>query len=75
MKSEQIKVGVDRAPNRSLLAALGLTPEEMESIWLTRKAIAEVDTIAATEAVINYMKRTTSNASFVLSAKKSFSVN
>ena len=30
MKSEQIKVGVDRAPNRSLLAALGLTPEEME---------------------------------------------
>lgn len=30
MKSDQIKVGVDRAPNRSLLAALGLTPEEME---------------------------------------------
>ena len=30
MKSEQIKVGVDRAPNRSLLAALGLTEEEMK---------------------------------------------
>ena len=29
MKSEQIKKGVDRAPNRSLLAALGLTEEEM----------------------------------------------
>ena len=29
MKSEQIKTGVDRAPNRSLLAALGLTDEEM----------------------------------------------
>ena len=28
-KSEQIKCGVDRAPNRSLLAALGLTEEEM----------------------------------------------
>ena len=29
MNSDQIKVGVDRAPNRSLLYALGLTEEEM----------------------------------------------
>ena len=28
MKSDQIKKGVDRAPNRSLLYALGLTEEE-----------------------------------------------
>lgn len=49
-----------------------LTPEELESVWLTRKVIAEVDTIAAAEAVINFMKRTSSNNSFVLSAKKSF---
>ncbi len=66
-------IAVDKSGTRR--EDLLLTPEEMESIWLTRKAIAEVDTIAATEAVINYMKRTTSNASFVLSAKKSFSVN
>ncbi len=52
-----------------------LTQEELESVWLTRKAIAEVDTIAAAEAVINFMKRTNSNSSFVLSAKKSFSVD
>lgn len=49
-----------------------LTPEELESVWLTRKVIADVDTIAAAEAVINFMKRTSSNNSFVLSAKKSF---
>ncbi len=66
-------IAVDKSGTRR--EDLLLTPEEMESIWLTRKAIAEVDTIAATEAVINYMKRTQSNASFVLSAKKSFSVN
>ena len=30
MNSDQIKVGVDRAPNRSLLYALGLTEEEMK---------------------------------------------
>ena len=29
MNSDQIKIGVDRAPNRSLLYALGLTEEEM----------------------------------------------
>ena len=29
MNSDQIKIGVDRAPNRSLLYALGLTEEEL----------------------------------------------
>ena len=29
MRSDQIKKGVERAPNRSLLYALGLTEEEM----------------------------------------------
>ena len=44
-------------------------------VSVAHRALADVDTLAATEAVINYMKRTTSNASFVLSAKKSFSVD
>ena len=66
-------IAVDKSGTRR--EDLLLTPEELESVWLTRKAIAEVDTLAATSAVINYMKRTTSNASFVLSAKKSFSVD
>ena len=30
MNSDQIKIGVDRAPNRSLLFALGLTEEELD---------------------------------------------
>ena len=30
MNSDQVKIGVDRAPNRSLLYALGLTEEEMK---------------------------------------------
>ncbi|MCR5530182.1 MAG: transcription termination factor Rho [Saccharofermentans sp.] len=66
-------IAVDKSGTRR--EDLLLTPEELESVWLTRKAIAEVDTLAATSAVINFMKRTTSNASFVLSAKKSFSVD
>ncbi len=66
-------IAVDKSGTRR--EDLLLTPEELESVWLTRKAIAEVDTIAATEAVINYMKRTNSNSSFVLSAKKSFAVD
>ncbi|MBQ4270911.1 MAG: transcription termination factor Rho, partial [Clostridiales bacterium] len=66
-------IAVDKSGTRR--EDLLLTPEELESVWLTRKAIADVDTLAATEAVLNYMKRTTSNASFVLSAKKSFSVD
>ena len=32
MISDQIKTGVDRAPHRSLLYALGLTEEELERI-------------------------------------------
>ena len=66
-------IAVDKSGTRR--EDLLLSPEELESVWLTRKAIAEVDTLAATSAVINFMKRTTSNASFVLSAKKSFSVD
>ncbi len=66
-------IAVDKSGTRR--EDLLLSAEELESVWLTRKAIAEVDTLAATSAVINYMKRTTSNASFVLSAKKSFSVD
>ena len=30
MQSDQIKQGVERAPNRSLLYALGLTKEDMD---------------------------------------------
>ncbi len=66
-------IAVDKSGTRR--EDLLLSEEELEAVWLTRKAIAEVDTIAATEAVINYMRRTQSNASFVLSAKKSFSVD
>ena len=29
MRSDEIKIGVERAPNRSLLYALGLTEEEI----------------------------------------------
>ena len=66
-------IAVDKSGTRR--EDLLLSEEELESVWLTRKAIADVDTIAATEAVINFMKRTQSNSSFVLSAKKSFSVD
>ena len=66
-------IAVDKSGTRR--EDLLLSSEELESVWLTRKAMAEVDTIAATEAVLSYLKRTASNASFVLSAKKSFSTD
>ena len=32
MKSEQIKTGIERIPNRSLLYALGYTDEEVDTM-------------------------------------------
>ncbi len=62
-------IAVDKSGTRR--EDLLLTPEELDAIWLFRKKIADIDTIAATEGAINLMQRTTCNASFVLSIKKS----
>ncbi len=45
------------------------------TVWLIRRRIAEADTITATNAVISFMEKTTSNKSFVLSVKKSFATD
>ena len=66
-------IAVDKSGTRR--EDLLLTEEQLSSVWLTRKAIADVDTIAGTEAVLNFLKRTPDNASFVLSAQKSFAVD
>lgn len=66
-------IAVDKSGTRR--EDLLLTQEELEAIWLLRKKIADVDTITATDAVINFMQKTTNNNSFVLSIKKSFSVD
>ena len=66
-------IAVDKSGTRR--EDLLLTEEQLSSVWLTRKAIADVDTIAGTEAVLNFLKRTPDNATFVLSAQKSFSVD
>ncbi|SCW43539.1 transcription termination factor Rho [Ruminococcaceae bacterium YRB3002] len=66
-------IAVDKSGTRR--EDLLLTQEELEAVWLTRKAIADSDTVAATQAVLDFMKKTTSNASFILSVKKSFDVN
>ena len=63
-------IAVDKSGTRR--EDLLLTHEELEAVWLTRKAIADSDTVAATQAVLDFMKKTTSNASFILSVKKSF---
>jgi hypothetical protein len=49
--------------------------EELDAVWLIRRRIAEADTITATNAVISFMEKTTSNMSFVLSVKKSFATD
>ena len=47
----------------------------LDAVWLIRRRIAEADTITATNAVISFMEKTTSNKSFVLSVKKSFATD
>ena len=49
--------------------------EELDAVWLIRRRIAEADTVTATNAVISFMEKTTSNMSFVLSVKKSFAAD
>ena len=66
-------IAVDKSGTRR--EDLLLTEEQLASVWLTRKAIADVDTIAGTEAVLNFLKRTPDNRSFVISAQKSFQVD
>ena len=63
-------IAVDKSGTRR--EDLLLSHDELEAVWLTRKAIADSDTVAATNAVLDFMKKTTSNASFILSVKKSF---
>ena len=66
-------IAVDKSGTRR--EDLLLTPEELEAMILLRKKLADVDTTTATDAVINFMLKTTNNASFVLSVKKSFAVD
>ena len=66
-------IAVDKSGTRR--EDLLLTPEELEAMILLRKKLADVDTTTATDAVINFMLKTTNNNSFVLSIKKSFAVD
>ena len=66
-------IAVDKSGTRR--EDLLLSHEELEAVWLTRKTIADSDTVAATTAVLDFMKKTTSNASFIMSVKKSFDPN
>ena len=66
-------IAVDKSGTRR--EDLLLTPEELDAVWLIRRRISEADTITATNAVISFMEKTTSNKSFVLSVKKSFATD
>ena len=66
-------IAVDKSGTRR--EDLLLKPEELDAVWLIRRRIAEADTITATNAVISFMEKTTSNMSFVLSVKKSFATD
>ncbi len=66
-------IAVDKSGTRR--EDLLLSPEELDAVWLIRRRIAEADTITATNAVINFMEKTTSNMSFILSVKKSFATD
>ena len=66
-------IAVDKSGTRR--EDLLLLPEELDAVWLIRRRIAEADTTTATNAVINFMEKTTNNKSFILSFKKSFAAD
>ncbi len=66
-------IAVDKSGTRR--EDLLLAPEELDAVWLIRRRIAEADTTTATNAVINFMEKTTNNKSFILSVKKSFAAD
>ena len=66
-------IAVDKSGTRR--EDLLLLPEELDAVWLLRRRIAEADTTTATNAVINFMEKTTNNKSFILSVKKSFAAD
>ena len=66
-------IAVDKSGTRR--EDLLLSPEELDAVWLIRRRIAEADTTTATNAVINFMEKTTNNKSFILSVKKSFAAD
>ena len=66
-------IAVDKSGTR--IEDLLLSPEELDAVWLIRRRIAEADTTTATNAVINFMEKTTNNKSFILSVKKSFAAD
>ena len=66
-------IAVDKSGTRR--EDLLLLPEELDAVWLIRRRIAEADTTTATNAVVNFMEKTTNNKSFILSVKKSFAAD
>ena len=66
-------IAVDKSGTRR--EDLLLLPEELDAVWLIRRRIAEADTTTATNAVINFMEKTSNNKSFILSVKKSFAAD
>ena len=66
-------IAVDKSGTRR--EDLLLSQEELDAVWLIRRRIADADTISATNAVINFMEKTSSNRSFILSVKKSFAAD
>ena len=66
-------IAVDKSGTRR--EDLLLTQEELDAVWLVRRKIAEADTITATNAVINFMEKTSNNRSFIYSVKKSFAAD
>ena len=75
-----MKQGLKRRLHQSVPTRTDNTKTEQERYNLSLpfdidELIAEADTITATNAVISFMEKTTSNKSFVLSVKKSFATD
>jgi transcription termination factor Rho len=48
-----------------------LTEEEMRKVWVLRKSLEQLDTVAMTELILDRMRKTPNNAAFLRSIVKS----
>jgi transcription termination factor Rho len=60
-------INIERSGTRK--EELLLHPDELSKIWILRKALKDVPSVEAMELLINRLKKTNSNAEFMLTMK------
>jgi len=73
LQEKRIFPAIDIAKSGTRKEELLYTQEELETMWMIRKSLANQSAVETTETVINWMIRTKTNKEFVENAGKAFS--